>query len=463
LAKQRILIIAPDPGSIAMKVRQSSFADIPVKILSDWDKGVSVLAKENFSVIVARKISKRQSAEEFVRNIIQLAPKTPLVLVLPKKGGPSVLGALRGGASEILFEEDLDTDLASTLEKYLFQGYGLLRKTSIDELFDYCFPVITTTDMDLLSLTVIEMFKESLGGSFGMLFREQEGRGSGYSIVASAGFSDDTLAGVFLLRFGAALVRKSKNTPTILAAEELGAIRPDDDAILGENLTFFALRFDLSPGSQMYAVLTMRGVPGTGVIDSPFLNFFYRQARFALLNAERNAHAQNLIYIDDLTKLYNSRYLNVVLDRELKRSERYRNFFSVLFMDVDFFKRVNDACGHLVGSRVLVEVGGVLRTCVRETDTVVRYGGDEFVVLLVETNAEDALLVAERMRRMIEGKSFGQDFGLSIRLTISIGIAAFPEHASTKQHLLSMADQAMYRGKDSTRNVVYLATPQKVP
>jgi len=111
---------------------------------------------------------------------------------------------------------------------------------------------------------------------------------------------------------------------------------------------------------------------------------------------------------------------------------------------------------------VLVEVGTVLRSCVRETDTVVRYGGDEFVVVLVETNAEEALLVAERMRKMIEGRTCGQDFGLSIHLTISIGIAAFPEHASTKQHLLTLADQAMYRGKDSTRNVVYLANPQKV-
>ena len=136
MAKQRILILAPDPGSIALKVRQSSFADIPVKVRSDWEKGVSVLAKENFSVIVARKLSNRQSAEEFVRGILQLAPKTPVVLVLPKKGGPSVLGALRGGASEILFEEDLDTELVSTLEKYLFQGYGLLRKTSLDELFE---------------------------------------------------------------------------------------------------------------------------------------------------------------------------------------------------------------------------------------------------------------------------------------------------------------------------------------
>ena len=172
---------------------------------------------------------------------------------------------------------------------------------------------------------------------------------------------------------------------------------------------------------------------------------------------------QNLIYIDDLTKLYNSRYLNVVLDRELKRSERYRNFFSVLFMDLDFFKRVNDTYGHLIGTRVLVEAGAVIRSCVRETDSVVRYGGDEYVVLLVETKAEEAILVAERMRKMIEEKTFGQESELDIRLTISIGIAAFPEHATTKQHLLNLADKAMYRGKDSTRNVVYLADAQNVP
>ncbi len=462
MAKQRILIIAADSGAIAAKVRQSPFADLHLSALSDWEKAATALAKENFSVIVARKFSKRQSAEEFVREVIQLAPKTPLILILPKKGGPSVLGALRGGASEIIFEENLDGELVPTLEKYLFLGYGLLRKTSLDELFDFCFPVITTTDMDLLSLTVLEMFRESLGAAYGILFREQEGRGSGFSVVGAAGFADDSLAGVFLLRFGAGLVKQAGPVPVVLPAEQIVSLLPEDEAMLGENRTFFALRFDLSPGAPMFAVLTMRGTPGVDVLDSPLLNFFYRQVRFALLNAERSVQTQNLIYIDDLTKLYNSRYLNVVLDRELKRSERYRNFFSVLFMDVDFFKRVNDGHGHLVGSRVLVEVGSVLRACVRETDTVVRYGGDEFVVLLVETNAEDALLVAERMRKMTEAKTFGQDFGLDIRLTISIGIAAFPEHASTKQHLLVMADQAMYMGKDTTRNVVYLATPQKV-
>lgn len=462
MAKQRVLILSPAPKSIDSRIRDSSLSGVHFTVHADWEKGIAALSRENFSVIVARKFRKSQTAEAFVQDILSLAPKTPLLLILPKKGGPSVLGGLRGGASEILFEENLERELLPTLEKYLFLGHGLLRKMSLDELFDYCFPVITTTDMDMLSYTVIEMFKESLGASFGILFRAQEGRGTGFSVLATAGFPDDSIAGIFLLRFGAVITKLSSPVPAVFSAENVASLTPEDEAMLGENRTFFSLRFELSPGSSMFAVLAMRGAPGADVLGSRALNFFFRQVRFSLLNAERGTHTQNLIYIDDLTKLYNSRYLNVVLDRELKRSERYRNFFSVLFMDLDFFKRVNDAHGHLVGTRVLVEAGSVLRSCVRETDTVVRYGGDEFVVLLVETRAEEAILVAERMRKMIEEKSFGRESNFDIHLTISIGIAAFPEHATTKQHLLNLADQAMYRGKDSTRNVVYLAHPQNV-
>jgi len=463
MAKQRILILAPDPVELAQSVRAASLSDIHLAVLSNWNAGMAALSKENFSVIVARKFQPRQSAERFVRAILSLAPKTPVILVLPKQGGPSVLGAMRAGASEILFDGNLGRELVPTLEKYLFRGYGLLRKMSLDELFDFCFPVITTTDMDLLSYTVIELFKESLGATFGILFREQQGRGTGFSVESSVGLPDDSAAGVFLLRFGAPIVARATTVPSVIPAEDLAAVGEDVSSIFGESRSLFLIRFDLAPDSRLFAVLAIRGVPDPEVLGSTLLNFFYRQVHFSLLNAERGSQTQNLIYIDDLTKLYNSRYLNVVLDRELKRSERYRNFFSVLFMDLDFFKRVNDAHGHLVGTRVLIEAGQVLKMCVRETDSVVRYGGDEFVVLLVETRAEEALLVAERMRKMIEEKSFGNELGLDIRLTISIGIAAFPEHAMTKQHLLNLADQAMYRGKDSTRNVVYLADILNVP
>jgi diguanylate cyclase (GGDEF)-like protein len=460
MTAQRVLILASDAKRIEDMVRVPSVKGVHFSILSDWKSGAEALRKENFSVIVARKFSKEQGTDVYVADLLALAPKTSIILILGEKEGPSVLDALKGGVSEILFEESLAHTLVPCVEKYLFSGYGLLRRMSLDELFDFCIPVITSTDMGLLATTILEKFRESLGASFGILFRGGEKGGGPCAILASLGFADEIVPVAFLRRFGEALATPGPG-PTMTHADTLNASGGAD--FLLENRILLSVPFDLAPGTRVYAVLGLRGTPDAEVLNSPLLNFFQRQARLALINAERSAQAQSLIYIDDLTKLYNGRYLNVVLDREMKRSERYRNFFCVLFMDIDFFKRVNDAHGHLVGSRVLVEVGTVLRACVRDSDTVVRYGGDEFVVLLVETNADEAMIVAERMRKMVEAEPFVKGAGLTVRLTISIGIAAFPEHATTKQTLLNLADQAMYRGKESTRNVVYLAHAQNVP
>jgi diguanylate cyclase (GGDEF) domain len=460
MTAQRVLILASDAKRIEDMVRVPSVKGVHFSILSDWKSGAEALRKENFSVIVARKFSKEQGTDVYVADLLALAPKTSIILILGEKEGPSVREALKSGVSEILFEESLAHTLVPCVEKYLFSGYGLLRRMSLDELFDFCIPVITSTDMGLLATTILEKFRESLGASFGILFRGGEKGGGPCAILASLGFADEIVPVAFLRRFGEALATPGPG-PTVTHADTLNASGGAD--FLLENRILLSVPFDLAPGTRVYAVLGLRGTPDAEVLNSPLLNFFQRQARLALINAERSAQAQSLIYIDDLTKLYNGRYLNVVLDREMKRSERYRNFFCVLFMDIDFFKRVNDAHGHLVGSRVLVEVGTVLRACVRDSDTVVRYGGDEFVVLLVETNADEAMIVAERMRKMVEAEPFVKGAGLTVRLTISIGIAAFPEHATTKQTLLNLADQAMYRGKESTRNVVYLAHAQNVP
>jgi len=462
MTAQRVLILAPDAKSIEGMVRVPSLRGVHFSILSDWKSGAEALRKENFSVIVARKFSKDQGTDTYVADLLALAPKTSIILILGEKEGPAVLEALKGGVSEILFQESLSDTFVPCVEKYLFSGYGLLRRMSLDELFDFCIPVITSTDMGLLATTILEKFREALGASFGILFRGVEKGGGPSTILASLGFADDIVPFGVLRRFGEVLMVPGPG-PTVVHIDKLDVAASGGADFLAENRILLSVPFDLTPGSRVYAVLGLRGTPDPEVLNSPLLNFFQRQARLALINAERSAQAQSLIYIDDLTKLYNGRYLNVVLDREMKRSERYRNFFCVLFMDIDFFKRVNDAHGHLVGSRVLVEVGAVLRACVRDSDTVVRYGGDEFVVLLVETNADEAKVVAERMRKMIESEVFAKETGLAIRLTISIGIAAFPQHATTKQTLLNLADQAMYRGKESTRNVVYLAQSQNVP
>ncbi|WP_041448186.1 diguanylate cyclase [Anaeromyxobacter sp. Fw109-5] len=187
--------------------------------------------------------------------------------------------------------------------------------------------------------------------------------------------------------------------------------------------------------------------------------FLARHLGLALTNLGRLRKVEHLAYLDDLTHLYNTRYLEVALQRELGGGRA----FSVLFMDLDHFKAVNDQHGHLSGSRLLVEVGRVLRSCVREEDVIVRYGGDEYVVILSGIDSGGALKVAERIRRAIEDHRFLSREGQRVRVTASIGLASFPEHASAKAELLDLADRAMYRGKRSNRNVVYMASKDLPP
>ncbi len=168
-------------------------------------------------------------------------------------------------------------------------------------------------------------------------------------------------------------------------------------------------------------------------------------------------YAKGLSYIDDLTDLFNQRYLKLVLEKEINRSQRAGHCFSVLFMDIDHFKRVNDTRGHVVGSKVLVELSKIVHENIRTVDYGFRYGGDEFLMILVGTNSEQARVVAERMRKQVEESVFDID-GVQIKVTLSIGVASFPEHATTKEQIIELADQAMYVGKKRSRNVVYVAS-----
>jgi len=187
--------------------------------------------------------------------------------------------------------------------------------------------------------------------------------------------------------------------------------------------------------------------------------FLARHLGLALANLGRLRQVESLAFVDDLTHLYNTRYLELALERELGGGRP----FTLLFMDLDHFKSVNDLHGHLSGSRLLVEVARVLRACVRDEDVVVRYGGDEYVLLLAGIDSGGGLKVAERIRRAIEDHLFLSREGARVRVTASIGLASFPEHASTKAEIIDLADRAMYRGKRSSRNVVYMASKDLPP
>jgi diguanylate cyclase (GGDEF)-like protein len=177
----------------------------------------------------------------------------------------------------------------------------------------------------------------------------------------------------------------------------------------------------------------------------------------ALANAIDYHNATRQTLIDDLTRLYNVRYLYQTLEGEIRRARRYGSAVSVVFMDLDGFKMVNDAYGHRAGSATLTEVAQVISRTVRDSDFVARYGGDEFVLMLPETSSKRALQMAERVRLRIAAHRFKGGVGADIYLTASFGVASFPEHATQAEKLIELADAAMYEAKQRDKNNVKLA------
>jgi diguanylate cyclase (GGDEF)-like protein len=171
----------------------------------------------------------------------------------------------------------------------------------------------------------------------------------------------------------------------------------------------------------------------------------------ALDNLRLFGKTKQLSITDELTPLYNARFFRQLLDRELKFVDRYKSVLSVVFLDLDRFKPVNDEHGHLRGSRVLREVGFLLREAVRETDYPARYGGDEFVIVLPQTSREEAQVIVERLQQVVEEHVFLQEEGINVRLGVSAGCATYPLEADTKEALIKLADERMYKNKSARR------------
>lgn len=179
---------------------------------------------------------------------------------------------------------------------------------------------------------------------------------------------------------------------------------------------------------------------------------FAEQVAVSLENAYLFQRIKQLSMVDDLTKLYNSRYLRQSLKVEIARAKRYIYPVSVIFMDLDGFKQVNDRYGHLVGSSTLKVVGDLLHGGVRQVDVVSRYGGDEFTMILPNTDAEGALLVSKRLLKAIVTHDYKSTPGYDFELSASFGISCFPDHGDSPDELIQKADQAMYQVKEATKN-----------
>ena len=174
---------------------------------------------------------------------------------------------------------------------------------------------------------------------------------------------------------------------------------------------------------------------------------------YQMLMTEARKNFEEASNRDGLTGVYNRRYVEQALSKEYGRAKRYAGQLSIIMLDLDHFKQVNDSHGHLAGDEVLRRTAEILSECVREADTLGRYGGEEFIVILPQTKIDGAMVLAERLRRNVAAQPilFGD---IEISATISLGIAEMRPDTPNYERLLQMADEALYLSKDNGRNRV---------
>lgn len=192
------------------------------------------------------------------------------------------------------------------------------------------------------------------------------------------------------------------------------------------------------------------GESGFSSVDVPFLTVVADYVAIALENTRDTI-------TDECTGLFNSRHLDHVLTREIDRSARFGHEFSIVFMDLDDFKRVNDTHGHLQGTKLLGMIGKLVQGQLRLSDSAFRYGGDEFVLLLPQTSKSNALVMVKRLQQALSARAFPLAEGQVSKVTATYGVASFPGDATTAQDLLRAADAAMYRVKNTTRDGIAAA------
>ncbi len=205
-------------------------------------------------------------------------------------------------------------------------------------------------------------------------------------------------------------------------------------------------------GKIVGVIQLMNIVMGNYVRNQLLLQTLADYAAIAIENARAVRRIQELSITDDCTGLYNARHLFTVLSEEVHRSARFGYEVALLFLDLDNFKRVNDEHGHLIGSLLLAQVGQFLRENLRLIDAAFRYGGDEFALLLPQTSREGAILVARRLMHAFHERKWTPAADVSLHLTASIGIAAFPADATTPKDIVQRADEMMYIVKQSGRD-----------
>lgn len=455
---ERILVVEDD------RFFRQIYADLlkeggyEVDTVASGTKALDLLGGSNYQLVITDLVMQGMSGIELLTRVKQQSPTVDVIIVTGHANVESAVMALKNGARDYILKPFKHEEFKHTVALCLEQRRLINENYELKELlnlFQVGQNIANCIDMERLSAVVVDSLAKEIGTSRAIgLFTKMDDK---LTLKEFRGFDEETaqkLAEAIqkALCAEAEMVQGVKrfSADTIVSDGELECLE------LAEGL-LLAIRVK----SSVQGVVVLFNNPAERLpVDFKLksIHFLLEQSILAFENAARYSNARDMLYIDELTGLFNYRYLEISLDREVKRADRFGSTVSMIFIDLDLFKVVNDTHGHLVGSQVLKEVGMLLKKSVREVDIVIRYGGDEFTVMLVETGDKGAATVAERIRRSIADHTFLTDEGLNIRLTASLGYACYPADTQSKLELLELADKAMYRGKEEGKNCVFRAT-----
>ncbi|OGU13708.1 MAG: diguanylate cyclase response regulator [Geobacteraceae bacterium GWC2_53_11] len=420
-----------------------------VETASCGSDGLEMLANGQYSLVITDLVMPDISGLEILSRVREDHPDVDVIMVTGNANLESAIFALKHGARDYLIKPVNPDEFKHSVAQCIQQRRLLDENQELKNmlaLFRACQAIAGCLDREHLYHLLVEAIAREAGFSHALGFFMGA---AAFELKVAKGITPD---------LGKSLLEVISSRLTDASELEFSIQHVDLSA-----------QFAAEGFSSAFLIPVISGSTPTGMIvllnsnthSLPDIDAFRKNIHFlidqslnAFENAETYSQAKDLLFIDDVSGLYNHRYLDIALEREMKRVERYASHLAVLFIDVDSFKQVNDVHGHLVGSRVLAEFGALIKKSVRDVDIVIRYGGDEYTAILVETTCVTAELVAERIRRQVEAHHFTGTEGQVIRLTCSIGYACCPDDTASKDTLLEMADKAMYSGKTSGKNCV---------
>ena len=423
-----------------------------VEIALSGEKAVALLGIERFELVITDLVMPGMSGLDLLGIVKESDPTIDVIIVTGNADVESAITALKNGVRDYLVKPFNPDDFRHTVSLCVEQRRLIVENSELKDLlnlFQLGSSLTGCIDFDRLYSLLTESLAKALNAKRAIgIYQKPDGT---FVPQHVKGFTEREGRKIGSL-FQSAFLARENGTKAYQRIYSLTPLEVSPHLDLRE-----ALVINVRARNTIQGYVIIFNNPGSGLpaeFNYKRLDLLLDQSTLAFENALRYKSMNSLVYIDELTGLFNYRYLDIALERETKRVKRYGSSLALIFLDLDNFKGVNDTHGHRIGSLVLKEVGDLLKKTVRDIDVVIRYGGDEYTLILVEAGLSEAALVSERIRRSIENQVFAESEGLAVRFSASLGYACYPLHTTGKQQLLELADQAMYRGKEGGRNRV---------